>query len=285
MFSSCEVSYIDHLIMYYPTLFIWEVHYTEYPYLDITHKVEDTLHQFMELNMEQQRRTNVSLRDLETQVGVITMHLSQSQVSQPEELPTTPINIEHQPPIPEVVDSKGESVEIKLVDATKLVGPCFLYSYLKHKVIANDHIIGIHPLLQELVTRSDPIAQARISQSQQPQNAISRPGEPTLAQTRILQYSPGFHPPRPNPEEKTKNSKFLDKTQSRSAHRKRQHLIDALSARAMASEGEAMRNTHHSLSVAKSNAHRKLMRPRVVPNQLEPTLSAQVVHKEYKPLS
>ncbi|KAF1878142.1 hypothetical protein Lal_00049310 [Lupinus albus] len=28
-----------------------------------------------------------------------------------------------------------------------------------------------------------------------PQNAISRPGETTLAQARILQYSPGFHPP------------------------------------------------------------------------------------------
>ncbi|KAF1879977.1 hypothetical protein Lal_00022103 [Lupinus albus] len=40
------------------------------------------------------------------------------------------------------------------------------------------------------------LAQARISQSQQPQNVISRPGEPTLAQVRILQYSPGFHPPK-----------------------------------------------------------------------------------------
>ncbi|KAF1862498.1 hypothetical protein Lal_00024454 [Lupinus albus] len=40
------------------------------------------------------------------------------------------------------------------------------------------------------------LAQARISQSQQSQNAISRPGEKTLAQARILQYSPGFHPPR-----------------------------------------------------------------------------------------
>ncbi|KAF1884405.1 hypothetical protein Lal_00035533 [Lupinus albus] len=40
------------------------------------------------------------------------------------------------------------------------------------------------------------LAQARISQCQQPQIAISRPGETTLAQARILQYSPGFHPPR-----------------------------------------------------------------------------------------
>ncbi|KAF1888963.1 hypothetical protein Lal_00039562 [Lupinus albus] len=29
-----------------------------------------------------------------------------------------------------------------------------------------------------------------------PKIAISRPGETTLAQARILQYSPGFHPPR-----------------------------------------------------------------------------------------
>ncbi|KAF1897706.1 hypothetical protein Lal_00032463 [Lupinus albus] len=40
------------------------------------------------------------------------------------------------------------------------------------------------------------LAQARISQCQQPQFAISRPGEATLAQTRIFQYSPVFHPPR-----------------------------------------------------------------------------------------
>ncbi|KAF1894102.1 hypothetical protein Lal_00004021 [Lupinus albus] len=39
------------------------------------------------------------------------------------------------------------------------------------------------------------LAQARISQSQQSQNVISRPGETTLAQMRILLYSPGFHPP------------------------------------------------------------------------------------------
>ncbi|KAF1893043.1 hypothetical protein Lal_00024165 [Lupinus albus] len=39
------------------------------------------------------------------------------------------------------------------------------------------------------------LAQARISQSQQSQNAISRLGETTLAQARILRYSPGFHPP------------------------------------------------------------------------------------------
>ncbi|KAF1885657.1 hypothetical protein Lal_00039505 [Lupinus albus] len=31
---------------------------------------------------------------------------------------------------------------------------------------------------------------------QQPKIVISRPGETTLAQARILQYSPGFHPPR-----------------------------------------------------------------------------------------
>ncbi|KAF1871919.1 hypothetical protein Lal_00012136 [Lupinus albus] len=31
---------------------------------------------------------------------------------------------------------------------------------------------------------------------QQPKIAISRPGETTLSQERILQYSPGFHPPR-----------------------------------------------------------------------------------------
>ncbi|KAF1892775.1 hypothetical protein Lal_00042669 [Lupinus albus] len=40
------------------------------------------------------------------------------------------------------------------------------------------------------------LAQARISQCQQPQFAISRLGEATLAQTRIFQYSLGFHPPR-----------------------------------------------------------------------------------------
>ncbi|KAF1870731.1 hypothetical protein Lal_00026467 [Lupinus albus] len=40
------------------------------------------------------------------------------------------------------------------------------------------------------------LALARISQCQQPQFAISRPGEATLAQARIFQYSPGFHPPR-----------------------------------------------------------------------------------------
>ncbi|KAF1867861.1 hypothetical protein Lal_00012757, partial [Lupinus albus] len=40
------------------------------------------------------------------------------------------------------------------------------------------------------------LAQARISLSQQSQNAISRPGETTLAQARILQYSSGFHPLR-----------------------------------------------------------------------------------------
>ncbi|KAF1891919.1 hypothetical protein Lal_00036266 [Lupinus albus] len=39
------------------------------------------------------------------------------------------------------------------------------------------------------------LAQARISQSQQSQNIISRSGETTLAQARILQYSPRFHPP------------------------------------------------------------------------------------------
>ncbi|KAF1864708.1 hypothetical protein Lal_00032028 [Lupinus albus] len=42
------------------------------------------------------------------------------------------------------------------------------------------------------------LAQARISLCQQPQFAISRPGEATLAQARIFQYSPGFHPPRKN---------------------------------------------------------------------------------------
>ncbi|KAF1896128.1 hypothetical protein Lal_00042894 [Lupinus albus] len=36
---------------------------------------------------------------------------------------------------------------------------------------------------------------SRISQSQQSQNAISHQGETTLAQARILQYRPGFHPP------------------------------------------------------------------------------------------
>ncbi|KAF1867985.1 hypothetical protein Lal_00042379 [Lupinus albus] len=40
------------------------------------------------------------------------------------------------------------------------------------------------------------LVQARISQCQQPQNDISRPGETTLAQARIFQYTPGFHPPR-----------------------------------------------------------------------------------------
>ncbi|KAF1866333.1 hypothetical protein Lal_00024340 [Lupinus albus] len=55
----------------------------------------------------------------------------------------------------------------------------------------------LEPKLATLLEpKSDPLPQARISQSQQPQNAISRPGEPTLAQARILQCSPGFHPPR-----------------------------------------------------------------------------------------
>ncbi|KAF1877132.1 hypothetical protein Lal_00015793 [Lupinus albus] len=40
------------------------------------------------------------------------------------------------------------------------------------------------------------LAQARISQCQPAPNAISRPGETSLAQARILQYSLGFHPPR-----------------------------------------------------------------------------------------
>ncbi|KAF1896071.1 hypothetical protein Lal_00042333 [Lupinus albus] len=39
------------------------------------------------------------------------------------------------------------------------------------------------------------LAQARISQCQPTPNAISRPGETSLAQARILQYNPGFHPP------------------------------------------------------------------------------------------
>ncbi|KAF1872295.1 hypothetical protein Lal_00023506 [Lupinus albus] len=39
------------------------------------------------------------------------------------------------------------------------------------------------------------LAHARISHCQPAPNAISRPGETSLAQARILQYSPGFHPP------------------------------------------------------------------------------------------
>ncbi|KAF1889698.1 hypothetical protein Lal_00025026 [Lupinus albus] len=112
--------------MYCPPTFNEEVHYMEDPYLDRTHKLEDTLQTFMELTMEHQRRTKVSLRNLETQLGVITSYMSQNQVSQPEEQPSIPVNIEHQPSIQEVEEHKSKGVEIKSVVNGEMVNTCML---------------------------------------------------------------------------------------------------------------------------------------------------------------
>ncbi|KAF1872188.1 hypothetical protein Lal_00039348 [Lupinus albus] len=71
-----------------------------------------------------------------------------------------------------------------------------LFSHLSS--ILNLKIEKIPPILKNSDLTLSPkrgiLAQARISQSQ---NAISCPGETTLVHGRILQYSPGFHPPRP----------------------------------------------------------------------------------------